>query len=99
GESVIEEPQGMIVSLEPLDDHVVIEPSDEETETRHGLIIPASADAGCRTGIVTAAGPDASGVEPGDKVLFPRDAGYDVRLAGAAARWLRRADLIAKVHD
>jgi len=96
---VIEEPEGLVVSLEPLDDYVVIEPSDEETETRHGLIIPASADAGCRTGIVTAAGPDANGVEPGDKVLFPRDAGYDVRLAGSAAKVLRRGELIARVHD
>ena len=97
--SVIEEPEGLVVSLEPLDDYVVIEPSDEETETRHGLIIPASADAGCRTGIVTAAGPDASGIEPGDKVLFPCEAGYDVRLAGSTAKVLRRGELIAKVHD
>ncbi len=89
----------MIVSLEPLDDYVVIEPSDEETETRHGLIIPASAEAGCRTGIVTAVGPEAAGIEPGDKVLFPRDAGYDVRLAGSATKVLRRAELIARVHD
>jgi chaperonin GroES len=96
---VIEEPQGVIVSLEPLDDYVVIEPSDEETETRHGLIIPASAEAGCRTGIVTAVGPEAAGIEPGDKVLFPRDAGYDVRLAGSATKVLRRAELIARVHD
>jgi chaperonin GroES len=96
---VIEEPQGGIVSLEPLDDYVVIEPSDEETETRHGLIIPASTDAGCRTGIVTAAGPEAVGVEPGDKVLFPRDGGYDVRLGGSAAKVLRRGELIARVHD
>ena len=96
---MIEEPQRTVVSLDPLDDYVVIEPSDEETETRHGLIIPASAEAGCRTGIVTATGPDATGVEPGDKVLFPNDAGYDVRLGGAAAKVLRRADLIARVHD
>ena len=96
---MLEQPQGVGVSLEPLDDHVVVEPSDEETETRAGLIIPASADAGCRTGIVTAVGAEADGVEPGDKVLFPRDAGYDVRLAGTAAKVLRRADLIARVHD
>ena len=95
----MEETQGIVVSLEPLDDYVVVEPSDEETETRHGLIIPASTEAGCRTGIVTAAGPDAAGVEPGDKVLFPRDAGYDVRLGGAAAKVLRRGELIARVHD
>ena len=96
---MIEEPQRIFVSLEPLDDFVVIQPSDEETETRHGLIIPASADAGCRTGIVTAAGPDAGGIEPGDKVLFPKDAGYDVRLAGSAVKVIRRGELIARIHD
>ena len=96
---MIEEPQRLLVSLEPLDDFVVIEPSDEETETRHGLIIPASAEAGCRTGIVTAVGPDAGSIEPGDKVLFPKDAGYDVRLAGSAVKVLRRRDLIARIHD
>jgi chaperonin GroES len=96
---VIEEPQGLLVSLEPLDDFVVIEPSDEETETRHGLIIPASAEAGCRTGIVTAVGPDAGSIEPGDKLLFPKEAGYDVRLAGSAVKVLRRGELIARIHD
>jgi len=96
---VLEEPQRAIVTLEPLDDHVVIEPSDEETGTRAGLIIPASAEAGCRTGIVTAVGSDSGGIEPGDKVLFPKDKGHDVRLAGSAVKVLRRGDLIARVHD
>ena len=96
---MIEEPRGTIVSLEPLDDYVVIEPSDEETETRHGLIIPASTEAGSQTGIVIAVGQESGGVEPGDKVLFPREAGFDVRLAGTAAKVIRRGELIARVHD
>jgi co-chaperonin GroES (HSP10) len=96
---MLEEPQRTIVTLDPLDDYVVVEPSDEETETRTGLIIPASADTGCRTGIVTAVGTDSGGIEPGDKVLFPKERGYDVRLAGSAVKVLRRSDLIARVHD
>ena len=96
---MIEEPRPLDLSLEPLDDYVVIQPSDEETETRGGLIIPASSEAGCRTGIVTATGADAQGVEPGDKVLFPKEAGFDVRLGGAAVKVMRRSDLIARVHD
>jgi chaperonin GroES len=96
---MLDEAHRPVVTLEPLDDHVVIEPSDEEAETRHGLIIPASAEAGARTGIVVAVGTDAGGVEPGDKVLFPRDAGFDVRLAGTAVKVLRRSQLIARVHD
>jgi chaperonin GroES len=96
---MLEQPQGLDLSLEPLDDYVVIQPSDEETETRAGLIIPASAEAGCRTGVITAVGAEAEGVGPGDKVLFPRDAGFEVRLAGTAVRVMRRGELIARVHD
>ena len=33
------------LSIEPLDDYVVIQPSDEESETNLGLILPASAEA------------------------------------------------------
>jgi chaperonin GroES len=96
---VLDEMQRPPVTLEPLDDYVVIEPSDDEAETRHGLIIPASAEAGSRTGIVIAIGTDPGGVEPGDKVLFPRDAGFEVRLAGTAVKVMRRGELIARVHD
>ena len=97
---MLEQPNAHVgVTLEPLDDYVVIEPSDEETETRHGLIIPASAEAGCRSGVVTEVGPEATGIEPGDKVLFPKDAGYDVRLSGIEMKVVRRVDLIARVHD
>jgi chaperonin GroES len=87
------------LTLEPLDDYVVIQPSDEESETNLGLIIPASTETDCRTGVVTAVGSDPAGIEPGDKVLFPRDAGFEVRLGGAAVKVMRRGELIARVHD
>lgn len=98
-DAVLEDTRPLRLSLEPLDDHVVVEPTDEEAETRAGLIIPASAEAQCRSGIVTAVGAEADGVAPGDKVLFPRDAGYDVRLGGTAQKVLRRRDLVARIHD
>ena len=94
-----EHPQGLDLSLEPLDDYIVIQPSDEETETRAGLIIPASAENSCQSGVVIAVGADADSIEPGDKVLFPKDAGHEVRLAGTAVRVLRRRELIARIHD
>jgi chaperonin GroES len=95
----MEDPAPLTLSLEPLDDHIIVEPLDEDVETRTGLIIPQSAEAGCRSGIVTAVGAEAHGIDPGDKVLFPKEAGFDVRLAGVAVKVLRRSDLIARVHD
>ena len=89
------------VSLEPLDQFVVIQPVNDETETRSGLILPASAASTfvCRTGIVTAVGTDANGIEAGDKVLYPREVGFDVRLGGIEVKVIKREDLIARVHD
>jgi chaperonin GroES len=98
---VIEESRSVDVTLEPLDEFVVVQPIVDEAETRAGLILPASAAeaAPCRTGIVTAVGADVNGVEAGDKVLYPREAGYDVRLGGLEVKVLKREDLIARVHD
>ena len=95
---MVQDPQRIDLSLEPLDDYVVVQPTDEEAETRTGLIIPASRSP-CRTGIVTAVGTEAAGVEAGDKVLFPREAGFEVRLHGSEVKVMRRNELIARVHD
>lgn len=94
-----EDPSRIDISLEPLDDFLVIHPTEDESETRTGLIIPPSAETNCVTGIVTAVGAEPGGIVPGDKVLFPKDAGYEVRLGGGAVRVLRRCELIARVHD
>ena len=98
---MIEESRSIDVTLEPLDEFVVVQPISDETETRAGLILPASAAeaAPCRTGIVTAVGADAIGVDAGDKVLYPREAGYDFRLGGIDVKVLKREELIARIHD
>ena len=98
---MLQDPKRVDVSLEPLDEFLVVQPVSDETETRAGLILPASAAsaAACRTGIVTAIGADVEGVEVGEKVLYPRDAGYEVRLGGIEVRVLPRTELIARVHD
>ena len=88
------------VTLEPLDDFVVVQPLDE-SETASGLIVPINEAAQCTTGIVASVGPDVSAIEPGDKVLYPRDAGYEVRLVRSShrVRVLKREVLIARIHD
>jgi chaperonin GroES len=96
---VLEDPRPIRLSLEPLDDFLVVETTDEEAETRGGLILPASAETQCSSGIVIAVGPDVEGVVPGDKVLYVKEAGYDVRLAGSAVKVVRRNELIARIHD
>ena len=88
------------VELEPLDDYLVVEPLDD-SETASGLIVPVNEASQVRTGIVASVGPDVVLLEPGDKVLYPRDAGYDVRMTRSPlrVRVLKREDVIARVHD
>ena len=98
---MLEREKHIDINLEPLDEYLVLQPSNDETETRAGLILPASAAAAAaiRTGIVTAIGADVVGVDLGEEVLYPRDAGYDVRLGGIEVKVLKREELIARVHD
>jgi co-chaperonin GroES (HSP10) len=86
-------------NIEPLDDWLTIAPSSEEHETRAGLIIPASAEVPVRAGIVLAVGEEATGVTPGDKVLFPRGAAMEVRLGGEPVLLVRRRDLVARYTE
>src|SRR3954467_2847613 len=86
--------------VEPLDAYLVGEPLDE-SELPSGLIVPSNEALQVRSGIVSAVGPDVASIEPGAKVLFPRDAGLDVRLPRSShrVRARRREDLIARIHD
>ena len=88
------------VRLEPLDDWIVVEPLDD-SETASGLIVPINEGAQTRQAIVVAVGPEVETIEPGEKVLFPRDAGFEVRLARSPhrVRILKREDLLARIHD
>jgi co-chaperonin GroES (HSP10) len=85
--------------IEPLDHFVLIEPVDDETETTAGLIIPASAEASCLSGVVVAVGDEVHGVAPGDKVLYPRGAGYELTPGGEPKRLVDRRELIARITD
>jgi len=85
--------------IEPLDTFVLVEPVDDETETNTGLIIPSSAESSCGSGVVVAIGDDVHGVSPGDKVLFPRGAGFELRLSGEPKRLIDRRELIARIAD
>ncbi len=42
---MVQDPFRLDVTLEPLDEYLVIQPTSDETETRAGLILPASAAA------------------------------------------------------
>ena len=81
----MEDPAPLTITLEPLDDHLIVEPVDEDVETRTGLIIPQSAEAGCSTGIVTAVGADAQD-RPRRQGALPEGRGLRRQARGRRAR-------------
>ena len=100
--SVLDQSKNIDSSLEPLDEYLVIQPVSDETETRAGLILPASAlnTVAVRTGIVPvidgalddniAIFYAAWGFEPGSITVPVKvwHGGQDRFVARAHGRWL-----------
>ena len=74
------------LGIKPLGARVVIQPVAEENRTDSGLYIPDTAKEKPQTGIVVAVGDSTEDVEitvkVGDKVLFPKYTGTEIKLGG-----------------
>ena len=72
----------MSVSIKPLADRVLVEPSAAETTTASGIIIPDSAKEKPQRGTVVAVGngkkDEPMTVKPGDTVLYGKYAGTEI---------------------
>ena len=82
----------MSVSIKPLEDRIVVKTLEAETTTASGLVIPDSAKEKPQEGEVQAVGPgrvDDNGnrvpldVKVGDKVIYSKYGGTEVKLDGA----------------
>ena len=71
--------------IKPLGARVVIQPVEEENRTDSGLYIPDTAKEKPQTGLVVAIGENTEDVtitvKEGDKVLFPKYTGTEIKLA------------------
>ena len=74
------------LGIKPLGARVVIQPVEEENRTEGGLYIPDTAKEKPQTGIVVAVGDDTEdvkiSVKAGDKVLFPKYTGTEIKIGG-----------------
>ena len=96
------------VKLRPLGDRVVVEPIEEEERTASGIILPETAKEKPQQGKVIAVGPgarDENGnripmdVKLGDRVLFAKYAGTEVKLDGDnKVLVLRESDILAIIE-
>jgi chaperonin GroES len=96
----------MSVSLQPLEDRIVVKPSEGEEMTASGLVIPDTAKEKPQEGEVIAVGPgrfeDGNrvplDVKVGDKVIYSKYGGTEVKVSGDELLILSARDVLAIVN-
>ena len=95
----------MVAKLKPLSDRVLVKPITEEEVTKGGIILPDTAKEKPQRGKVVAVGPgrlDEGGkrvaleVKAGDKVLYAKYAGTEIKIDDDEYLILRESDILAK---
>ena len=91
----------------PLHDRVVVRRLESEEKTKGGIIIPDSAQEKPQQGEITAVGPggrDEAGklipldVKEGDKVLFGKWSGTEVKLDGEELLIMKESDIMGVIR-
>jgi len=89
------------ITIKPLADRVVIAPAAAETQTASGIIIPDTAKEKPQQGTVVAVGPgkvdEPMTVKVGDKVLYGKYSGTELKWEGKDYLIMREADIMAIV--
>ena len=95
------------MNLRPLHDRVVVQPLEEEEKTAGGIIIPDSAKEKPMQGKIIACGPGARGddgklvpldVKKGDRVLYGKWSGTEVRIEGKDVLIMRESDIMGVIE-
>jgi chaperonin GroES len=92
-------------NLEPLEDRIVVKPGEEEETTVSGIVIPDTAKEKPQEGEVVAVGPGRfedgkripMDVKAGDKVIYSKYGGTEVKIEGDEYLILSARDVLAIV--
>jgi len=96
------------MKIRPLNDRILVKRLEEEAKTAGGIIIPDSAKEKPAEGEIIAVGPGklndhgervAMDVKPGDRVLFSKYGGTDVRIEGEDYLIMREDDILGVVEN
>lgn len=95
------------MNIKPLHDKVLVKRVDEETRTAGGIIIPDTAKEKPSEGIVEAVGNGfrtedgkilPMSVKVGDRVLFAKWGGTEIKLGGETRLIIKESDILAVVE-
>ena len=95
------------MKIRPLNDRILVIREEEEQKSAGGIIIPDTAKEKPQRGKIVAAGPGKMGedgkrtpleVKAGDRVLFAKYAGTDIKLDGVEHVFMREDDILSIVE-
>ena len=95
----------MEVKLQPLADRVIVKPIEKEEVTKGGIVLPDTAKEKPQEGEVMAVGPGrlsedgkriAIDVKVGDKVIYAKYGGTEIKIDEEELVILRESDILAK---
>jgi chaperonin GroES len=89
------------MAIKPLSDRVLVKIEKAETKSAGGIIIPDTAQEKTQTGTVVATGPGTEKekitVSPGQKVMYDKYAGTQVKVDGVEHLIVKMADIVAVI--
>jgi len=96
----------MATKIRPLHDRVIVKRIEEEEKTKGGIIIPDTATEKPQEARVVAVGPGRHddgkviplGVKAGDKILFGKYSGTEIKLDGEEHLILREDDILGVIE-
>ena len=90
------------MKVKPLADRVLVKLEKNEAKTAGGIIIPDTAQEKTQEGVVLEVGPGTEKekitVKKGDKVIYDKYAGSQIKINGEECLILKNADIIAVVE-
>jgi chaperonin GroES len=93
----------MSINMKPLGDRVIVEPQEKEQTTASGIVLPETAKEKPQQGEIVAVGNGARGddneivpleVRVGDRVLFAKWGGTEVKLNGEDLLIMKESDIL-----
>ncbi len=95
------------MNLKPLGDRIVVKPSEGEERTASGIVLPDSAKEKPQEGEIVAVGAgrteDGKKIEPevkvGDKVIYSKYGGTEIKSDGVEYLILRETDVLATIGN
>ena len=88
-----------IMKLVPLGDRVVLKQSVAEETTKSGIVLPGQAKEKPQYADVVEVGPGAMEVKAGDRVIYSKYAGTEVKLGDDEYIIVKQSDILAVVSE